>query len=1017
MSDGIGVLVLLVATNGAEWLPEVIKGVKAQDHRPLDVIAVDNASTDGSRASLVKAFGAKRVVQLERRVGHGRALAAALKIAVERGTKAGAFLILHDDAALDPGSVSAMVDVLTGDRVGVVGSKVVEWDDPQMLQEVGLSVDRYGRVFNPLERGELDQGQHDRSREVMWATSSCLLVARETVEQAGFLDLRYTALRDDLDLCWRARLAGFRVVYCAGARVRHAAASVRGRRAGPVPRQIRYFGERNLLASLIKNYSARRLVTVLPVAVALAVVNAVLFLFTGRRREALQVVEALQWNALHLPGTIRGRRRAQRARAVTDSEVMRFMVSGAPRVRSYVERALESVVGDPTVGLEEAEGMSLDEPRRRRLREVMRAHPAATIALAIWVAYLIGARGLLASGPLAGADMPPFPHGPAGFFREFFSGWRSGGLGAAEPATPALLLAGVLSILTFGSTWLAQRLLIVALVPLGAMSASRLASALGLEGNPRRYAALVYAASPFALSALGEGRLAELVLLAAAPALCVPLVRAAGLAKATGRRSVVLSGFGLAVTASFSPWALVFVIGAGALLAAGALAAGMRMGARRVAATAGAMSVIAAGLLLPWSIQIFRSGGPLGIGGGSFGAGMLELVGLLPGLYRPVPLVLALAFPVAAVAGFAVAGSDRRPAAITFAVAGTGALAAAWAVSRGVGWIAPRPALPLSLVAVTVAMLAGFGSEGISATLRARAFGLHQVVLGAVAGLALVALGSGVAWFARGDRPGLVDAARLAPSFLASERSRLGDFRVLWLDGDARRISYALTDSDGDTMATYGQRVTGAGRRVLDRVLSGVASGRADAAGKQLAAFGIRYVIVRSGSAASLADALDRQVDLRFVQRFRGSSLFLNDSWLTIGMTVATPGWDAASEATSERAPAAIAAAEPDPLRGRGYAVTAPGVLDGVSPFDAKGLLLAMTYHRSWRLVPLSGPTRRGTRSFGWATAFGAPAGGSARIVWTGQRTHALALAGEAFLLMMAAILVSRQAARDRGER
>ena len=206
------VLILLVATNGEPWLREVIAGIRKQTWDEIEVVAVDNASTDASRAMLEKAFGVRRVVRLDRRVGYGRALAAGLKVAAERRMSPDALLLLHDDAAMDPGTVEALVETLGRERVGIVGAKLVEWDEPEHLQEVGLTTDRYGRLYNPLERAELDQGQHDGLREVFFSTSACLLVSRDVYENVGLFDPRYVALRDDYDLCWRARLAGWRSV-------------------------------------------------------------------------------------------------------------------------------------------------------------------------------------------------------------------------------------------------------------------------------------------------------------------------------------------------------------------------------------------------------------------------------------------------------------------------------------------------------------------------------------------------------------------------------------------------------------------------------------------------------------------------------------------------------------------------------------------------------------------------------------------------------------------------------------
>src|SRR5438093_2116959 len=154
------VLAILVATNGEEWLPEAIRSLQVQTHERLGVIAVENACTDNSGVLLSRAFGGNAIA-LERRVGYGRACAAALKVAAERQTDAEAFLLVHDDAALDPTALEAMVAALAFDEsIGVVGAKLVEWDDPSRLQEIGMATDRYGRLFGDLERGELDHGQH-----------------------------------------------------------------------------------------------------------------------------------------------------------------------------------------------------------------------------------------------------------------------------------------------------------------------------------------------------------------------------------------------------------------------------------------------------------------------------------------------------------------------------------------------------------------------------------------------------------------------------------------------------------------------------------------------------------------------------------------------------------------------------------------------------------------------------------------------------------------------------------------
>lgn len=1013
------VLVVLVATNGASWLKECLAGIAGQTHGPLDVVAVDNASGDGSRARLEKAFGKANVVALDRRAGYARAVAAGVKAAGERAAAADAFLFVHDDCAMDPGAVAALVDALGYEDVGIVGAKLVEWDNPEMLQSTGLSIDRYARAFDPLEKGELDQGQHDRVKEAMWVSSACMLVRRAVVERIGLFDQRFVLFRDDLDFCWRARLAGFKVAYVGAARARHAAASARDVRDGWGRGRTRYFIERNLLAALVKNYSRPRLALYLPVAIALGFGAALLDVASGRRREAGQIVEALRWNLAHAPSSIRARARSQRARTTPDAEVMRLTYRGAHRVRSLAERAFERVAGEPAEGLEEAEGLAAPGERLRpRIRDRIRAHPVGSAAIVLTVLYLIGSRHLLMGGGLAGADMPPFPDAPGDFFRSYFSGWRSAGTGSAGPAPAASFLAGALSIVTLGSTWIAQRLLVAALIPIAGLTASRLAAALGCGPGARRVAAFAYALSPTALSALSDGRISDLVLAAAAPGLCVPLLRAAGFAPWTGWRALTVPAAGLAVAAAFAPWAIPLVAGAGVVFAAAAAASGHAHHAVRTICAGAAVAAAALIALFPWSIELFRDGSAFGIGGAGSGVPAEDLVRLVPVAGSPVPAWIATVFPLAAAAGLALAPKERDAAARALAIAGAVAVALAWAASRGVPWIATRPAQPLAVAAVATAALAAVGAEGARARLAARGFGATQVAATAMAIALAFAVAAGGVWLVRGSRPGLVASGALAPAFLASDRAAFGEFRVLWIDGDPARVRADLAPAAGETFVSYAERRAGAGQDALDRLLAGIAAGRIDAGGRQLASFGVRYVFVRPTAAPSLGQTLARQTDLRFVQRFNDTQVFANDAWIPVAASVGAPGWTAASSARGSLAPIAIAAAESNPLRGDGFARVSSDVYAGSVREGAKRVLLATTFDARWRLiVPDAGKRASAERSFGWANGFAAAAAGRAAVVWEGQGRHRFLLLGQLAILVAIGVGWSRRVALERGER
>ncbi len=96
------------------------------------------------------------------------------------------FLLLHDDVALDPDAVTRLVEatMIPGvEHVGIVGAKIVDWDRPRVLRDVGRSADRFGHPFSSLQPDELDQGQFDRVLEVLTVDGCAMLIARDAWQQ------------------------------------------------------------------------------------------------------------------------------------------------------------------------------------------------------------------------------------------------------------------------------------------------------------------------------------------------------------------------------------------------------------------------------------------------------------------------------------------------------------------------------------------------------------------------------------------------------------------------------------------------------------------------------------------------------------------------------------------------------------------------------------------------------------------------------------------------------------------
>src|SRR5919198_1180963 len=390
---------------------------------------------------LVRARGADRVISLPDNPGLPASVQAAMDL--DAAERADYLLILHDDTALEPESVARLVEV--AQRVGgagVVGPKVVDWEDPRLLLDVGGSADRFGYPYSPLEDEELDQGQYDRIRDVLFVSSCAMLVSRTALQRAGPPDERLASSQENLDFCWRVRLAGYRVLMAPAAVAHHRAAATRGERAGGPTRGSRYLVERATLASMLKNFGWISLLWLFPPYLVQAAGKLATWTVARRFEDVWQLLSAWGWNLLHLPGTIRRRARAQSVRSVPDRVLRRFMAPLTLRVRRWFESARSAVEREEPSPeedrpLEEQEELQLPSIGARTLG-FARAHPVATAWLLFAVLAAFAYRPLVGPGPVQGGATPSFPHTDTGFFRELLSGVRTTGLGGTDAASPGL---------------------------------------------------------------------------------------------------------------------------------------------------------------------------------------------------------------------------------------------------------------------------------------------------------------------------------------------------------------------------------------------------------------------------------------------------------------------------------------------------------------------------------------------------------------------------------------------------
>jgi len=220
---------LIVSHNGKDLLLECLQSLYASADVPIEAVVVDNDSSDGSAAAVAADFPQATVLVQEKNLGYGRAANAGLERCTGRFV-----LFVNPDVKLDPQCVGRLADFLLRRRdAGAVGPRLLLSNgklDPDarrafptpstiFYRTVGLS-----RLFPRSARfGRHNMGHipEDEVHEMDAGTADCLMLRMSALDRVGFFDPRYYMYGEDIDLCYRLKLGGWKVFYLPAATAVH----------------------------------------------------------------------------------------------------------------------------------------------------------------------------------------------------------------------------------------------------------------------------------------------------------------------------------------------------------------------------------------------------------------------------------------------------------------------------------------------------------------------------------------------------------------------------------------------------------------------------------------------------------------------------------------------------------------------------------------------------------------------------------------------------------------------------
>jgi len=319
------VSVVILNFNGIKFLSKCLDSVLESDYPNFEVIFVDNASTDGSldfvRSNFCQ-YSNLKIIQNSRNLGFAEGNNVGANAA-----KGKYVVFLNNDTEVDLEWLKELVIVMESDKtIGAAQSKLLLFDR-KTIDSAGDFINSYGRGWIRGHEEE-DKGQYDRIIEIFSARAAAMIVKKRILRQVSYFDPTFFMICEDMDLGWRVRLNGYKVVFVPKSIVYHFGSGTRKRIQ--IPAESYYYNTRNSFIMLIKNYDLKNLVINV---ITNVLVELTIFLislpFPSKKTYNLSRLRALSWNLLNFRHIWRKRLKVQYwVRKVPDKQIKKLMVKG-----------------------------------------------------------------------------------------------------------------------------------------------------------------------------------------------------------------------------------------------------------------------------------------------------------------------------------------------------------------------------------------------------------------------------------------------------------------------------------------------------------------------------------------------------------------------------------------------------------------------------------------------------------------------------------------------------------------
>lgn len=305
------VSIIIVNYNGKSFLRDCLESIKASEASDEEIIIVDNASSDGSLEYIKKEFPYVKLIALDKNYG----FAMANNIGAEAA--AGEYIVfLNNDTVVTPGWLNSLRDAFSSDpTVGAAGSKLLLYHMPERVNSAGTNIVFNGGGYD-IGFMDIDSDKYNIPGPKGGVCAAAMMVRKNEFLSLGGFDSMYFMYFEDVDLCWRYWLSGYRVFYVPTSIVYHRFGGTAG---SDIHTPLRsFYGTRNSIFNILKNYELKNIPFPLVFNLIYHTGKFFGFLISLRFRSSWKIPQAY-WSLIrYLPQVMKKRKNIQSKRKVTD---------------------------------------------------------------------------------------------------------------------------------------------------------------------------------------------------------------------------------------------------------------------------------------------------------------------------------------------------------------------------------------------------------------------------------------------------------------------------------------------------------------------------------------------------------------------------------------------------------------------------------------------------------------------------------------------------------------------------